>query len=62
VEHINKMDRLSFSKIRARTYYNFHETFLPSGYPNSVSKGYLKFTIYSNISIISITAMSFLST
>jgi len=39
----------------------FYETFMPSGYPRSVAEGYLKFTIYSNLSAVSITAMSFLS-
>ena len=37
-------------------------TFLPADYPESVSKEYLPFTIYSNISSVTITAMSFLST
>ena len=37
-------------------------TFLPADYPNSVTKEYLPFSIYSNISSISITAMTFLST
>ena len=37
-------------------------TFLPADYPESVSKEYLPFSIYSNISSVTITAMSFLST
>ena len=37
-------------------------TFMPADYPDSVSKEYLPFTIYSNISSISMTAMIFLST
>ena len=37
-------------------------TFLPTDYPDSVSKEYLPFTIYSNISSVSMTAMIFLST
>jgi hypothetical protein len=45
---------LSFEKMAA--------TFLPADYPESVTKEYLPFTIYSNISSITITAMSFLST
>jgi hypothetical protein len=37
-------------------------TFMPADYPDSVAKEYLPFTIYSNISSISMTAMIFLST
>lgn len=37
-------------------------TFLPAGYPDSVTKEYLPFTVYSNASSVSITAMTFLST
>ena len=40
----------------------FVDTFMPSGYPQSVSDGYIKFSIYSNMSALAITAMAFLST
>ena len=51
---IKEYRNLTFEKMAA--------TFLPADYPESVTKEYLPFTIYSNISSITITAMSFLST
>ena len=51
----------SFQQFKKNIHIGFHETFLPAGYPNSVGEGYLKFTVYSNLSAISITIMSFLS-
>lgn len=37
-------------------------TFMPNGYPQTVSSNYLPFTIYSNIAAVGFTAMGFLST
>jgi hypothetical protein len=42
-------------------YNGLWDTFLPAGYPHSVGDGYLRFTLYSNLSALAITAMSFLS-
>ena len=39
-----------------------HETYLPADYPESVTKEYYPFTVYSNIGSVCITAMMFLST
>lgn len=58
---ISGADRLSLKMIRNKTYIALFETFLPAGYPNSVGEGYLKFSIYNNLSALSITVMSFLS-
>ena len=38
------------------------ETYLPADYPDSVTKEYYPFTVYSNIGSVCITAMMFLST
>ena len=38
------------------------QTFLPTDYPDSVTKEYFPFTVYSMIGSVSITAMMFLST
>ena len=54
-------DPISLKQIRLNFMNGFFDTFLPSGYPHSVSDGYLWFTMYSNISALAITAMSFLS-
>ena len=40
----------------------FSETFLPNEYPHSVNPGYARFTIYSNLSALFATSMSFIST
>jgi hypothetical protein len=58
---ISKHDKLSLSAFRSYIYITLHETFLPAGYPHSVAEGYLKFSIFNNLSAMSITAMSFLS-
>jgi len=49
------------SQFSRNVYNGFFETFLPSGYPDTVAPGYLRFTIYSNLSALTITTMSFLS-
>ena len=54
-------DPVSVKQFRSNIYNGFWDTFLPAGYPHSVGNGYLKFTMYSNISALAITAMSFLS-
>ena len=54
-------DPVSVKQIKANFLNGFFDTFLPSGYPHSVADGYLRFTMYSNISALAITAMSFLS-
>lgn len=41
---------------------NFAYYFLPNGYPHSVSEGYAKFTIYTLLSSVSVTALAFIST
>lgn len=56
-----KESKISFKQMNRNIYHGFFETFLPSGYPNTVAPGYLKFTIYSNLSALTITTMSFLS-
>jgi hypothetical protein len=61
VKLISRHDKLSLSLIRNKTYIALFETFLPAGYPNSVAEGYLKFSIYNNLSALCITTMSFLS-
>lgn len=48
--------------MKANIVHGFFDTFMPTGYPESVSDGYLKFLIYSNVSALAITAMAFLST
>lgn len=58
---ISSADRLSLKMIKNKTYIALFETFLPAGYPNSVGEGYFKFSIYNNLSALSITVMSFLS-
>lgn len=47
-------------KQQAKT--SFNATFMPSGYPNSVTENYLKFCIISNVGAVGMTAMGFLST
>jgi hypothetical protein len=59
---VTKHDRISYKQMKQNIHNSLFETFLPSGYPNSVADGYLRFSIYSNLSALSITAMSFLST
>jgi len=61
VQVISNTDKLSLRSVKNKTYIGLFETFLPAGYPNSVAEGYLKFSIYNNISSFCITAMSFLS-
>jgi len=52
----------SLGTLRHSVHEKVMRTFLPADYPHSVTKEYLPFSIYSNISSISITAMTFLST
>ena len=59
---MTKLDKTTFKLFKHKVAINFFETFLPSGYPYSVSDGYLKFTLLGNLSSVAITAMSFLST
>ena len=61
IECITKIDSRSFKNIKSNISNGVFETFLPAGYPQSVGEGYLKFSIYSNLSALTITAMSFLS-
>lgn len=58
---VTKMDPISLRQIKNNIAHGFFDTFLPSGYPHSVADGYLRFTVYSNLSALAITAMSFLS-
>lgn len=58
---ITEVDPISLKVIKSNIFNGFFETFLPSGYPYSVSDGYAKFTMYSNLSALAITTMSFLS-
>jgi hypothetical protein len=62
INTITKHDPVSIKSFKSKISNGFWDTFLPAGYPNSVGDGYLKFTMYSNISALAITAMSFLST
>jgi hypothetical protein len=62
INTITKHDPVSIKSFKSKISNGFWDTFLPAGYPNSVGDGYLKFTMYSNISGLAITAMSFLST
>lgn len=58
---ITQHDPVSLKQIKSNVKNGFYDTFLPAGYPHSVAEGYLKFTVYSNLSALAITAMSFLS-
>ena len=55
-------DSLSFSEIWSNIHNNLYETFLPYGYPKTVGSQYLKFSMYSNLSSITLTTMTFLAT
>lgn len=55
-------DVKNFKTIYKQTMVNVMNTFLPNGYPNTVSDNYLKFVLVSNLGAISFTAMGFLST
>jgi len=59
---LTKLKQKSLKEYRNLTFEKMAATFLPADYPESVSKEYLPFTLYSNLSSITITAMSFLST
>lgn len=59
---LTAIKRLSLASSMAQVKEKMENTFLPAGYPDSVTKEYLPFTIYSNASSVSITAMTFLST
>lgn len=58
---ITKHDPMSLKQLKSNFVNGLSDTFMPSGYPNSVSDGYIRFTLYSNLSALAITAMSFLS-
>ena len=55
-------NRVSLRELRLRAKQVFMETYLPKDYPDSVSKEFLPFTIYSMIGSTSTAAMLFLST
>jgi hypothetical protein len=59
---ITHHDPVSVKQIKSNFLNGFFATFLPAGYPHSVADGYFRFTMYSNLSALAITAMSFLST
>lgn len=54
----NRSLRSSASQLQEK----LQTVFLPADYPHSVTKEYLPFAIYSNISSLSISAMMFIST
>jgi len=54
--------RLSLHELKLRTLQVISETYLPKDFPDSVSKEFLPFTIYSLISGVATGAMLFLST
>lgn len=62
VSWVTEVKRRSVNDLYADGKEKLAATFLPADYPESVSKEYLPFTIMSNVSAVSITAMSFLST
>ena len=62
VLYASKVEKYSLTKLKNESYYGIYETFLPAGYPYSVSKNYLRFTVLTNIAAMCITTMSFLST
>lgn len=53
---------LNLTNMKSKAATTFSGTFLPNGYPESVRKGYLAYTILGNLGAISFTAMGFLST
>jgi hypothetical protein len=59
---LTKLKHKTLREYRNLTFEKMAATFLPADYPESVTKEYLPFTLYSNLSSITITAMSFLST
>ena len=54
--------RMSMKELKYKSLQVFSETYLPKDYPESVSKEFLPFTIYSMIGGTSTAAMLFLST
>ena len=54
--------RASLRELRLKTKQVIQETYLPKDFPESVSKEFLPFTIYSMIGSTSTAAMLFLST
>lgn len=62
INRVTQHDPVSVKQIKSNIVNGFFDTFLPAGYPNSVGDGYMKFTMYSNLSALAITAMTFLST
>lgn len=61
-ELVKEDDRMSLKKIWERTKETTIQTFLPAGYPHTVSKEYYDYSIYGNMGTISMTIMMFLST
>lgn len=59
---LSEIPTKNFKSFKHSLHEKLSNTFLPADYPDSVTKEYLPFTIYGNISSISITAMTFLST
>ena len=55
-------DKLSLSQFHQDSKMKAMNTFLPNGYPHTVTPNYLKFSLVSNIGAISFTTMGFLST
>jgi hypothetical protein len=53
---------MTFKKMRQNSMLKAMHTFLPNGYPHSVSENYIKFVSVSNVGAIMFTAMGFLST
>lgn len=59
---LTKVRHKTIKEYRNLTLEKIAAVYLPSDYPESVTKEYLPFTLYSNLSSITNTAMSFLST
>lgn len=55
-------DKMTISQFRQQTKMKAMNTFLPNGYPHTVSSNYFKFCVVSNIGAVSFTIMGFLST
>jgi len=58
----SEKNKLTWKELKYRLYQIVAETYLPKDYPESVSKEFLPFTIYSLIGGTSTAAMMFLST
>jgi hypothetical protein len=55
-------NKLNIKNISQSTNMKIMSTFMPNGYPHSVSNNYKRFTIISCIGSIAFTSMSFIST